>query len=147
MITQAVLVQRLKASVSEYRILTGASLLLVICCLGLTFAETEMGLLLVSIPLTCANLVWSLTVSAQMSRVAPEGQKGKVVAADMALFPAIRMITPLLGTMLLDELGYWSIGAATATPFVLISALLLGKLVRFDATAYHNPSKPGAASA
>lgn len=118
-------VQALLARASEAAVAAWSAAALSLSFVGLSFASTATQLALVSVPISVFGTVFSLITTSQISRAAPAAVKGSLVAADMAVFSGVRLVTPAVGTFLFVSCGYWSLGAATGLPVAGIALKLL----------------------
>jgi predicted MFS family arabinose efflux permease len=89
---------------------------------GMAFARGIVGIAVWVVPMTAASSILFTANTAQLNRAASRGDRGTINAVDMSVSSAVRVFSPALGTTLLQNLGFWSIGAVGC---VLLLALLV----------------------
>ena len=93
---------------------------------GMAFARGIVGIAVWVVPMTAASSILFTANTAQLNRAASRGDRGTINAVDMSVSSAVRVFSPAVGTSLLQNFGFWSIGAAGCV--LLLGLLLLVEL-------------------
>ena len=113
MVSQAVLVKEAQANLDGFQVTAGCGLLLGVGLLGFAFSGTWMHVCLVMVPITVASTVLSNISSAQLVSAVEEG-RGAIVAVDMGLGSAVRIVSPKAAKWLVATAGFPAVGMVAA---------------------------------
>jgi OCT family organic cation transporter-like MFS transporter 18 len=113
-----------KRVASERTITITCAAALSICFFVFSRTVSLVDLYMVVVPLCVVSTIFNVTNTAQLTRASPAGSKGTVVAVDMALGSAARMVAPTAGAYLLTNVGFWSVGA-TSGALVAMAMLMM----------------------
>jgi len=121
----------------EDRRIVGASVAAMLASLAALSAATRVShLCALLVPLYVASALLSTVNTAQLTKAAP-ADAGTIVAIDMSVGSATRMLSPSLATMVLQRSGYGSVCGLSASSLVLLLLLLRARLV--DAAPHAAP--------
>ena len=129
MVTQAVLVQAAQANLDGFQVTALCGILLVAGFLGFAASGSWAHILLVMVPITVASTLLSNIGSAQLvASVGVDDGRGAVVAMDMGLGSAVRIVSPKATKWLVSAGGFPAVGISAA-------ALMGGMLALAGASA------------
>lgn len=85
----------------------------------LVLQHSFLAYLALLVPITAASYVFSIVNTAQLTKAVSPEQLGSILAVDMALGSATRMVSPLIGTLLLQMHGVAGIGISSSSAVAL----------------------------
>ena len=134
MLTQAFLIDWVVSSFDTASVYRYNVAIMALSFAGMAFARGIVGIAVWVVPMTAASSILFTANTAQLNRAASRGDRGTINAVDMSVSSAVRVFSPAVGTSLLQNFGFWSIGAAGC---VLLLGLLL--LVELNASRVAPP--------
>lgn len=104
---------------SDARIVLGSCGLLLLSFGALVLQSGLVPYLVLLVPIYGATYVFSIVNTAQLTKAVTTEQLGSMLAVDMALGSVTRMVSPLLGTTVLQRHGVSGIGLSSSTAVAL----------------------------
>lgn len=127
MIVQGVGVGVVLKKVSENAIMKWASFLLVWSYLSLSYVSTIVQLCLVLAPLTIGLASQNIVISSALTRTVDEVDTGAMLGLNMATNSLIRTVSPTIGGIMLENLGFSSFGYLGFLSSGIVTAVLFVK--------------------
>jgi len=131
-LVQGMAMRRLTTRFPEYQLIFWASGLMTVSLLAWAFTPNLTFLLIVLIPLSLAAGVLTTLTNSVLTKVVSFEEVGGILGISTSLESFTRVIAPILGGLLFDNLGRWSVG--------VLGAILMASLVPYIwKHLIHNP--------
>ena len=121
-ITQGFLVGRITNRFRDDALITACVALMAISMIGWALAQTILVLLLILIPTSLAGGILNTLLSSTLTRTATPQEIGGILGFAASIDSSTRIIAPILGGVLLQQLGTWAPGAFGA--FVMVGLFI-----------------------
>jgi DHA1 family tetracycline resistance protein-like MFS transporter len=130
-ITQGFLVGRIAARVREDVLIVGSVALMAVSLLGWALASSVLGLLLVLIPTSLSGGLLNTILSSTLTKAVDAQEIGGILGLSASIESSTRILAPLVGSALLQQLG-------TGAPGVFGALVLAGLLIYVLKTIYNH---------
>jgi len=121
-ITQGFLVGRIASRMREDMIITGCTALMALSLLGWALAPSVLALLLILAPASFSGGLLNTLLSSTLTKAVSPDEIGGILGLSASVESSTRIIAPIIGGALLQELGTWAPGAFGAA---LMTALFI----------------------
>jgi MFS transporter, DHA1 family, tetracycline resistance protein len=130
-ITQGFLIGRLTARFAETRLIFISALILTVSMIGWALAPDIVTLLVIMAPTSFSAGVLNTIINSAISKSVPSFEVGGMLGIASSLEAATRVISPLLGGFMLDQVGHnLGVFASTAAPGIF-GALVMAWLTSY----------------
>eukprot|EP00892_Ulva_mutabilis_P004786 jgi/Ulvmu1/267/UM001_0271.1 len=126
MFVHGVLIKWLVQKFSETKIVLGSCVMLLLSFIALALRESFIWYVVLSVPIYAATSVFSIVNTAQLTKAVLAEQLGSMLAVDMAIGSITRMLSPVIGTTVLQRHGVLGVGVSSSTAVAV--ALLFAQL-------------------
>ena len=120
----------ISARVPDKQLIFGATVLMAVSLLGWAFAPNLITLLIVMIPLAAAGGVLNTVLNSALSKAVYPEEIGGTLGISSALESLTRVISPIVGGLLLQDIGTWAPGVFGALVMAWVVSFAWRRLIQ-----------------